>query len=339
MKNICKIPGKFSLECGGNLSDIEIAYHTYGTLRYEKDNVIWVCHALTANSDVADWWPHTVETDKFLDPRKWFIICANILGSPYGSTSPLSINPDTGEQFFNKFPRLTMRDIVNAHKLLADHLGLRHIHALIGSSVGGFQALEWAVSEPKRFRKLILIGTAEAATPWTIAINETQRMAIATDPTFGLPRQDAGARGLEAARAIGLLTYRGADGYNRTQADPGESDILSPLRRASTYQRYQGEKLRKRFNAYSYKSILDAFDTHDIGRGRGGHDTALGTITAETLIVGQSSDMIFPPEDMIKMSRKIAGAEYKELSSPFGHDGFLVEHQQLNNILSPFINK
>ena len=195
----------FALEFGGTLERLRIAYNTYGTLNEQRDNVVWVCHALTANSDVQDWWPHTVEEGMFLDPTRYFIICANFIGSPYGTTCPLHENPATGRPYYGDFPKYTIRDVVNAHRILADALGIGHIHTLVGCSVGGFQAVEWAVMEPERFDRLALMATDGVATPWTIAINESQRMCIEADATYGEPRPDAGAAGLAAARAIGFL--------------------------------------------------------------------------------------------------------------------------------------
>lgn len=327
--------GAFRLESGETLSDLQIAYHTFGRLDARRGNVVWVCHALTANSDVADWWPHTVEKGRFLDPDRCFVVCANILGSHYGTTGPLSVDPATGEPRYGDFPAFTIRDMVAAHRLLADALGIDRIAALVGSSVGGFQAVEWAVAEPQRFERLVLIATAAKASPWTIAIDETQRMAIEADRTFGERRPDAGMRGLAAARALGLLTYRGSLGYNLTQQDREETPALH---RASTYQQYQGEKLCRRYNAYSYYAILNAFDTHDVGRGRGGAAQALARITARTLLVGITSDIIFTPAEMRELQQQIPGSRYEEIDSPFGHDGFLVEYEQLNRIIYPFIH-
>ena len=316
-------PGPFELETGHTLPELRIAYHTYGTLNAAKDNVAWVCHALTANSDVADWWPHTVEAGRFLDPARHFVVCANIIGSHYGTTGPLHVNPATGRPWYKDFPPFTIRDIVRAHRLLADALGIGRIGTLVGSSVGGFQAIEWAVSEPERIERLVLIATAAKASPWAIAIDETQRMAIEADTTFGQPRDDAGMKGLAAARAIGLLSYRGPEGYNLTQQDREERPAVH---RACTYQQYQGEKPRRRYNAYSYYAILDAFDTHDAGRGRGGLEQALRSITARTLVVGITTDIIFTPAEMRSLHAMIPGSAYHEIDSPFGHDGFLVEH-------------
>ncbi len=327
--------GEFPLESGGSLKDITIAYHTYGTLSARAAHVVWVFPALTANSDVADWWPGTVAPGRFLDPERYFIVCANILGSCYGSTGPLSVNPDTGEPYYRTFPRLTMRDVVAAHRILADALGIGRIHAIIGSSVGGFQAVEWAVAEPERFGRVALIATDAKASPWTIAIDETQRMAILADPTYALDRPDGGAAGLAAARAIGLLTYRGGSGYNITQQDA--TDDYTVPHRACTYQRYQGSKLVDRFDAYSYMAILDTFDTHNVGRGRGTLRDALARITAPTLVVGLGTDIIFTPGEMQTLASMIPGAEYRQIESPFGHDGFLVEADRLNEILHPFI--
>lgn len=323
----------FTLESGESLKELDIAYHTFGSLNEKKDNVVWVCHALTANSDVADWWPHTVEKDCFLDPDRWFVVCANIIGSCYGSTGPTSINPSTGAPYYDAFPKLTIRDMVNAHILLAESLGIERIHTLVGSSVGGFQAIEWAVMQPDRFDNLYLIATSPKASPWAIAIDETQRMAIRSDSSYGEKRADAGSDGLAAARAIGLLTYRGPWGYNATQQDP-PTDAIPTSHRACTYQQYQGEKLVRRFNAYSYMAILDAFDTHDAGRGRGGVEKALSSIKARTIVVGITTDIIFTPGEMRELTDAIPGAVYHEISSPFGHDGFLVEYKQLNSILN-----
>lgn len=327
-------PLPFELETGHTLPELRIAYHTYGTLNAAGDNVVWVCHALTANSDVADWWPHTVEAGRFLDPARHFVVCANILGSHYGTTGPLHVNPATGTPYYNDFPPFTIRDMVRAHRLLTDALNIHRIATLVGSSVGGFQAVEWAVMEPARIERLALIATSAKASPWSIAIDQTQRMAIQADASFGEPRDDAGMQGLAAARAIGLLTYRGAEGYNLTQQD---HEPQPSVHRACTYQQYQGEKLCRRYNAYSYYAILEAFDTHDVGRGRGGVAAALARIEARTTVVGISTDSIFTPAEMRELHAQIPGSSYHQIASPFGHDGFLVEHEQLNDILYPFV--
>lgn len=330
-------PLPFALERGGTLPQLKIAYHTFGRLNKNRDNCIWVCHALTANSDVADWWPHTVVPDGFLDPDKYFIVCANILGSCYGTTGPLSVNPTTGEPWYDEFPGLTIRDLARAHILLADHLNLNKIFSLIGSSVGGFQAIEWAVMQPDRFNSLVLVATAPYASPWAIAIDETQRMAIFADHTYGEKHPHAGKAGLAAARAIALLSYRGGKGYNLTQQDV-PTEAVPDYHRACSYQKHQGDKLVKRFDAYSYVAILNAFDTHNIGRGRNSIADALKLIKCPVLCVGITTDLIFTPEEIREFSTLIPDSRYKEISSQFGHDGFLVEHSLLNTIIKDFFN-
>lgn len=303
-KKVFRSKERFQLDSGDCLPSLEVAYHTFGKLNESRDNIVWVCHALTADSNVEDWWPHTIECGKWFDPDTHYIICANILGSHYGTTGPLTVNPHTGEPWYDTFPPLTIRDMVKAHRLLASHLGVDTVSLLVGASVGGFQAIEWAVEEPERFERLALIATAPEATPWAIAIDETQRMAILADTSYGLPSPEAGMRGLGAARAIGLLSYRGPGGYNLTQRDYTDGQYPH---RASTYQQHQGQKLCKRFNAYSYMRILDAFDTHNVGLGRGGIDAALSTIKAETLVIGITTDLVFPPNEVRSMASKIPG--------------------------------
>ena len=326
------------LESGEVLERVDIVYDTFGTLSPERDNVIWVCHALTANSDVADWWPHTVERGKFLDPERYFIVCANFLGSHYGTTSPLSINPKTGEKYYYDFPRITVRDMVHCHQLLAKHLGIERVKLLIGSSIGGFQCMEWAIMEPSFMENLALIATTTCTEPWAAAFNESQRMAIRLDPTWGERRDDAGIDGMAVARSIALISYRGGAAYNATQQELTAPEEASFERRAHSYQQYQGEKLRRRFNAMSYYRLSEAVDSHNIARGRGGIEQALKQIEARTLVVAISSDILFPPEAHEPLRRHIARNSYHLIESEFGHDGFLVEHEKLNEIIDNFIN-
>ena len=337
MSKLFRYTSPVTLESGAVLPEVEITYDTFGTLNEARDNVIWVCHALTANSDVADWWPHTVEEGKFLDPGKYFIVCANFLGSHYGTTSPLSVNPATGEKWYYDFPQITVRDMVVCHQLLAMHLGIERVKLLIGSSIGGFQCMEWAIMEPHFMERLALIATTTCSEPWAAAFNESQRMAIRLDKTWGELRDDAGLDGMAVARSIALISYRGGAAYNATQQEIDPRDA-SFVRRAHSYQQYQGEKLRRRFNALSYYRLSEAVDSHNIARGRGGIAEALRNIVARTLVVAISSDILFPPEAHVPLCEHIADVEYHLIESEFGHDGFLVEHEKLNTIIQNFIN-
>ncbi len=179
-----KIKDKFLLESGEYLQCPKIAYRTFGKLNKSKDNVVWVCHALTGNTDVSDWWKGIFGEDEILDPKKDFIVCANILGSPYGSTHPLSVNPLTEYPFYRKFPLVTIRDNVNAFELLRQKLEITKINTLIGGSIGAFQALEWSIMKPDLIDNLIFIAGSAKVSPWALALNETQRMAILADGSF-----------------------------------------------------------------------------------------------------------------------------------------------------------
>lgn len=327
----------FELEYGGVLHGIEIEYTTYGTLSPTKDNVIWVCHALTADSNVADWWPHTVEEGRFLDPAKWFVVCANFLGSPYGTTSPVSINPATGVRYGKEFPMITVRDMVAAHRKLAERLGIESVELLIGSSIGGFQVMEWAIMEPTFAKRVALIATCTRSSAWAIAFNESQRMAISADASFHTDSPDGGKDGMAVARSIALLSYRGAEAYNATQTDP-DGEKLSGYR-ATTYQQHQGEKLRKRFDAHCYWRLTEAVDSHNIARGRGSVEEALRSIRSKALVVAITSDILFPPSDHDVMVENIPSVEYRLIDSPLGHDGFLVEYEQLDTIIKEFMSK
>src|SRR4051794_5628420 len=194
----------FDTEGGASIRNLTIAYNTYGQLNEAKDNVVWVCHALTSNSAVTDWWPGLVGEGCLINPEKYFIVCANIIGSCYGSTGPLSTDPGSGRPYFARFPMITIRDMVKAHMLLRDHLGVESIYLLMAGSMGGYQALEWCVMEKERIRQLFLITTSAAESAWGIAIHTAQRLAIQADPGWTADEPDAGRNGLKAARAIGL---------------------------------------------------------------------------------------------------------------------------------------
>lgn len=327
-----------ALESGAVLPEVEIAYHTYGRLNDDKSNVVWVCHALTGDSDVADWWPNTVARGKFLAPDRFFVVCANVLGSCYGTTGPLSVNPETGEKWYDDFPEVTVRDMVLCHRLLARHLGIDHAYALIGSSLGGYQALEWLVTDPDFARRGILIATGSHTRPWQAAFNETMRMAIEADSSYGNPYDDAGTQGMGVARAIGLLSYRGRIAYDATQPDvEPRTEIFR--RRVHTYQRHQAQKLMERFNAYSYHRLCSAVDSHDVGRLRESRACALAAVRARCLVIAISTDIMFPPCDHRDMVELIPDAEFHILDSEFAHDGFLVEHEKLDVLIEAFYNE
>ncbi len=326
----------FELECGKSLPEIEIAYTTYGELNEKTDNVIWMCHAFTANADPVDWWPGMVGEGKFFDPNKYFIVCANILGSCYGTTGPLSINPNTDEPYYTSFPEVTVRDQVKAHEVLRSYLGIDSIHLILGCSIGGHQALEWTISNPELFKNALYVATNAVNSPWVTAFNESQRLSIQADCTFDKGQPDGGAKGMKAARAMALISYRNRNAYNKTQAEDCEEKLDGF--KASSYQAYQGDKLVKRFNAYSYFYLTKALDSHNVGRNRGGYQKALGLIKAKSLVLGIDTDLLFPTCDQKLINEYIPNSTYVELESFYGHDGFLLEFEKQNEIYAEFLN-
>lgn len=325
--------GEFRLESGGVLTDIQIAYQTFGQLNSEKNNVVWVCHALTANADPTQWWPGLIGDNCLINPNEYFIVCANILASCYGTTGPKDFDPKTGERYLSSFPNITIRDQAKAHILLKDHLGIQRIALGLGGSTGGQQLLEWAIEEPI-FDKLFLIATSAQASPWGKAIRASQRMAIEADPSFFSSSVNGGKKGMEAARAMALLSYRTPNAFNKSQKDDNEA--LEDYR-AESYQRYQGIKLSNRFDARSYYVLGKAMDTHNVGRGRGSVQKALSTIKAETLIIGIESDILFPIEDQQTIAEHLPNSTFEIIQSDYGHDGFLIETQKISKILKPFL--
>lgn len=334
MLQYLKVKNDLTLESGATLSGVQIAYHTYGRLNENKDNVVWICHALTASSDAADWWSGLVGPGKCFNPEDHFIVSANVLGSCYGTTGPLNESPE-GEPYYSSFPDVTIRDMVQAHIVLREHLGIEDIQVVTGGSIGSFQALEWAIMEPDRIKNLVVIASGAQSTPWNIGLNEAQRMAIRADKSFYEQNPEGGKEGMKAARAVALLSYRNSAAYNKTQQHEHE-DQLDDLK-AVSYQQYQGKKLASRFNAYSYYALTRSFDSHHVGRGRGGLEKALSKIQARTLIIAIDTDILFPEEDQLLMKNNIPGAQLEWIHSEFGHDGFLLEYPALTEAIDSFL--
>ena len=331
MEHKLKIKEQFKLESGNILPEIEIVYHAYGQLNADKTNVVWICHALTANADAEDWWNGLVGDDKLFNPKKYFIVCANILGSHYGTTNPLSLNPETGKKYYRTFPNITVRDMVSAHIVLRKHLNIDKIHTLIGGSIGSYQAIEWVVIEPTVVENLVVLAGSAKTSPWLVAFNEAQRMAIRADQTYYKNMEQGGIEGMKAARAIALLSYRNDYAYNNTQ--PIENDDDYKKLKAITYQQYQGEKLAKRFNAYSYYQLTRSADSHNLGRARGSLENALSLILAHTLIIGINTDTLFPFEQQQVMQKHIKNSNLEIIESDFGHDGFLLENEKIKKVI------
>lgn len=327
----------FSFESGKSLDKVEVTYHTFGTMNSTKSNVVWICHAFSANSDPTDWWSGMVGENKFFDTNKYFIVCVNMLGSCYGSTGPLSVNPNTGTPYYLDFPIVTVRDMVKTLITVRKELGIEKVFFATGFSMGGQQLLEWMIAEPLLFDNVLLGATNVKHSPWGIAFNESQRLAIAADNTFGDPSPAAGANGMKAARSIGLISYRNYRAYTRTQTEE-DQDKIDDFKAAS-YQVYQGEKLVKRFNAYSYWYLSKAMDNHNICRKRGNAEAILAAIPTRTCVVGIESDYLYPINEQEFLAEHMPNSTFVKIDSDFGHDGFLIEYQQLSKIIVDFLGK
>ena len=298
------------LEGGDTLQELRLRYTTYGELNADKSNVVWMFHALTGNSDPMEWWEELVGGNGFIDPERHFIVCANMIGSCYGSSEPAGYDA----------PLVSIHDMVHGFKKLQAHLGIDRIRLGVGGSMGGQVLLEWAVQEPSLFETIVPIATNAVHSPWAIAFNETQRMALRLDPE----------KGIEAARAIGMLSYRHYATYEETQQDKdGRIDDFS----ASSYQRYQGKKLNNRFSPESYYALSRTMDSHDVGRHFSSIGSALGRIRAKVLVVGVDTDILFPNHEQKLIADCVPDGTYFEVSSVYGHDGFLIETAQINDIL------
>ena len=340
-KQIFQYNQSFRLESGKTLPGFHLAYTTMGKINEAKNNVVWIFHALTANSNPAEWWPGVVGEGTFFDPERFFIVCVNMPGSCYGSIGALDLDTTTGKPYYHSFPQFTTRDMIRAYQPLRQHLGIKKIHIGIGGSIGGHQLLEWAIEEPDLFTHIVPIATNAQHSAWGMAFNASQRWCIENDCSWKNNDENAGKNGMKTARSIALLSYRHYETYTSTQhgftADTETQEIDKQITKAESYQRYQGEKLAKRFSAYSYYFLTHAMDKHNVGRDRTSVQAALHTIKAKTLVIGISSDILFPPQEQEFLAAYIPNAQLTIIDSNYGHDGFLLESDEITRLLEGFV--
>jgi homoserine O-acetyltransferase len=346
------------LESGAKLAPIIVAYETYGTLNATGTNAVLVCHALTGSAHAAGvspsgqhgWWNDLIGEGKALDTSKYFVICSNFLGSCYGTTGPSSINPEKGQPYRTEFPQMTVRDMVNVQYALTKHLGVRQLAAVIGGSLGGMQALEWALMYPNVVQSAIPIATAVRHSAWCIAWGEIERLAILNDPAWKDGHySNQPFNGLALARMIAMISYRSRESFE--QRFGRNTDPTAGVHRAflhpeapplgfgmESYLHHQGQKLVDRFDAATYLYITKAMDLHDVTRNRGTLEQVLGQIEARTLCIGIDSDVLYPADEQKEIAALIPKAEYAEINSVHGHDAFLIEYEQMNRVVGNFLN-
>mmetsp|Transcript_6996 Transcript_6996/g.12934 ORF Transcript_6996/g.12934 Transcript_6996/m.12934 type:complete len:398 (-) Transcript_6996:35-1228(-) len=351
------IAPELQIECGQVLRNVEVRYRSFGVLNEAKDNCIVACHALTGNAALDSWWKSMLGKGKLFDDSKMFIVCANILGSCYGTCGPTTINPETQKPYGSSFPDITVRDMVKLHiQLLKDGLGVKRVACVVGGSLGGMQTLEWgAIAGEEYVGAMIPMCCGAYHHPWQIGISEAQRMAIYADPNWCNGEYiDRGTtpphKGLEVARAMAMISYRTHKGYaekfgrrsvpipshvslSRGSTDPSQFAVES-------YLKHQGRKFCERFDALSYVKVTKAMDTHDIGRGRmGGVTGVLGRLVQPTLIISVASDVLYPPTEQSFMHKHMPNSEFLLVDSENGHDGFLLDQDVILPRTLKFLNE
>jgi homoserine O-acetyltransferase len=352
-----RLPGPLRLEAGGELPEVALAYETWGELNADRSNAVLVLHALTGDSHVAGpagdghatagWWDGLIGPGRALDPADWFVVAPNVVGGCQGTTGPASAAPD-GRPWGSRFPLVTVRDTVAAETVLADALGIGRWACVVGGSMGGMRALEWAATEPDRVARLFLLASPAATTADQIAWVAPQLAAIREDPKWrGGDYHDAPAgegphRGLGVARRMAHLSYRSAyelgERFGR-QAQPGEDPWQGGRYAVESYLDHHAAKLVRRFDAGSYVRLTEMMNSHDVGRGRGGVAGGLARVRARTLVTGISSDRLYPPELQAELAAGIPGAgALRMVDSPYGHDGFLIEVPAVGALLGELLD-
>lgn len=352
-------PTPFVLESGETLANAKLRYMTYGTLdEKSRDNVLVVCHALTGNASLHAWWGDLLGSGKAFDTDRYFVVCCNLLGSCYGSTSPISTDPTSpsgDKQYGIDFPDVSVRDSVRLQlHLLRDHLALSSVKCVVGGSFGGMQVVEYAAQAGAGaapfVRSVIPIACGTEHSAWQIAVSEAQRQAIYADPKWrgGRPTlKDPANGGLRVARQIGMISYRTSKGYDtkfgrRRRKDTSSSSSKEYGREAAwqvkSYLEYQGDKILTRFDPITYVKLTEQMDSHDVGRGRGGKVRALANVRIPAMVLGIDSDVLYPLYEQEELATLLPNGELNVITSDAGHDGFLLEQDQVAGYITRFLN-
>ncbi len=349
-------PGKpLVLEYGGTLKHVAVTFETYGELNAAGDNAILICHALTGSAHAAGvqtqerraqvpgWWDPLIGPGKPIDTSEHFVVCSNVLGGCYGTTGPSSLDPETGHPYRLDFPRYTVRDMVEVQRRLMDALGVTSLRAVIGGSMGGMQTLEWAALYPERVRSIVPIGIGARHSAWAIGLNEVARRSITSDAAWrggSYPLGEQPETGLGLARAVAMLSYRSVDSldakFGRERVSHSR-DLLSKSFEIESYLDYQGVKLVQRFDANTYLYLTKAMDDYDLSEKRGRLSHVLKKMTMPALVMGINSDVLYPEREQRQLIEGLPNALYARITSPHGHDAFLIEFPQLAVRLRRFL--
>lgn len=334
-----EIFASFTLESGAVLSQVPVAYRTWGRLNERGDNAILVCHALTGDTDVEAWWPGLLGSGLALDTDRYFVVCANVIGSPYGTVSPLTIAPETGRPYGGSFPVPTVRDTVALHRPLLERIGIRQLALVIGGSLGGMQTLEWAM-QGDFVRAIVPVSVGGRHSAWCIAWSEAQRQAIYRDPRWNdgnYAPDDTPEDGLAVARVIAMISYRSFGSFqNRFGRQTADGSTRHTFEMES-YLHHQGIKLVGRFDAACYVRLTQKMDTHDVSRGRGEYLDVLRRIEQPALVIGVDTDLLYPLAEQRELADVLPRGRLAAITAPDGHDSFLIEHATVNRLVKDWL--
>jgi len=332
MPRISIIP-TFELDSGDVLHDISVGYERWGKLNEAGDNVIVVGHSLTSSPNAQSWWSGCIGSGKALDTNKYFIICANVIGSPYGTISPISVNPSTGKAYGLSLPQATIRDTVRLHKVLLDRLGVRKIAFAMGGSMGGMQVLEWARYGSNYIQGIVPIAVGARHSSWCIAWSEAQRQAIYGDPNWNDGMYDIHAppiQGLVAARMMAMVSYRSFESF---ESKFGRGKNQAGVFHTSTWLQHHGDKLVNRFDPACYVYLTRLMDSHDISHDGLTYQEVLASMNQRALVVGIRSDILYPLQEQEELFNTLPHANLATLEGPHGHDSFLIDQDELNDLV------
>ncbi|MEI7695193.1 MAG: homoserine O-acetyltransferase [Chlorobium sp.] len=332
----------YTTESGGLLSALRIAYRTWGKLNERKDNVILVCQALTGSADADAWWEGMFSNGGAFDETLDFIICTNVLGSCYGTTGPVSINPLTGRHYGPDFPSITIRDMVHVQRLLLSGLGIDRIKLVVGASLGGMQVLEWGLLYPEVAQALMPMGASGRHSAWCIGQSEAQRQAIFADQHWNGGWYEAAlppAKGLAAARMMAMCSYRSFENFQSRFGRSVQDGKAQKTFTVESYLHHQGRKLVERFDANTYITLTRAMDMHDLSRGRGGYEEVLRSMELPIEILSINSDILYPKEEQEELARLMPNSSILYLDEPYGHDAFLIDVATVSRMVRNFLDR